>query len=93
MTFYIAFCSDQDTGLEFDGLLNGGHSIVNTLVVVPHPERPVHDHRGGRARSDAGRRRSDEDHHRLSEMGRTGRKTGIFVHRGSGRRVVVGFVR
>jgi len=90
MIFYIytVYCSGQDTGLEFDGLLDGGHSIVSALVVVPHPERPVHDPRGPHA----GRERPDENHHRLSEMGRAGRKAGIFVHGGPGRRFVVRFV-
>jgi len=86
--------SDQNTGLECDGLLDGGHTIVDTLVVVPHAERPVHDRRGGRARADGGgrRKRLDENRRRLSEMGRAGRETGILVHGGTGRWAVVGLV-
>jgi len=79
--------SDQDTGLECDGLLDGGHTIVDTPVVVPHAERPVHDRRGGGRRERLG-----ETRRRLCEMGRAGRKTGILVRGGTGRRAVVRLV-
>lgn len=81
----LLFCSDQDTGLEFDGLFDSGHPVVDTLVVVPHPERPVHDQRGGCGQAERWRNEND---HRLSEMGRAGSKTGIFVYNRTGRRTV-----
>lgn len=85
--------SDQDTGLERDGLPDGGHSIVDTLVVVPHAERPVHDLRGGRAGGGGRSERFGETRRRLSEVGRAGRKTGIRVRGGTGRGAVVRLVR
>lgn len=66
--------SQEDIGLERDGLPDGGHRVVHPPVVGPHPERAVHDkrERSGQAKN--------ENRDRLPEVGRARRETGLLVH-------------